>query len=79
MPALFTARGQAYDLNGQYDSAIADFGAALKLKNSPLILVQRANSQIAKGDYDGAVADFTAALELVGKRQGRRHRRLGYL
>jgi lipoprotein NlpI len=65
--ALLTARGQAYDLNGQYDSAVADFGAALKLKDSPLVLVQRANSQIAKGDYDAAVADFNAALELVGK------------
>jgi len=65
--ALFTARGQAYDLNGLYDSAIADFSAALKLKNSPLVLVQRANSQIAKGDYDAAIADFNAALEIAGK------------
>jgi len=66
-PALLTARGQAYDLNGQYDSAIADFGAALKLKNAPLTLVQRANSETAKGDYDGAIADFNAAIDLVGK------------
>ena len=65
--ALYVARGQAYDLNGQYDPAIADFDAALKLNKSPVTLVQRASSELAKGDYDRAVADFTAALDLVAK------------
>ena len=64
---LYAARGQVYDLNGQYDSAIADFDAALKLDNSPATLIQRAASQSAKGDYDRAVADYTAALALVSK------------
>lgn len=64
---LYVARAQVYDLNGQYDSAIADFDAALKLDNSPLTLVQRATSESAKGDYDRAVADFTAALAIVTK------------
>ena len=66
-PAVYVARGQAYDLNGQYDAAIADFSTALKLKNAPLTLVQRANSESAKGDYDAAVADFGAAIDLVSK------------
>ena len=66
-PAIYIARGQAYDLNGQRDAAIADFGAALKLKTAPLTLVQRANSESAKGDYDSAVADFGAAIDLVSK------------
>jgi lipoprotein NlpI len=65
--SLYVARGQVYDLNGEYDSAIADFDAALKLDNSPLTLIQRANSQTAKGDNDRAVADYTAALASVGK------------
>jgi tetratricopeptide (TPR) repeat protein len=65
--ALYVARAQVYDLNGQYDSAIADFDAALKLDNSPLTLVQRASSLSAKGDYDRAVADYTAALATVTK------------
>ena len=65
--SLYVARGQVYDLNGQYDSAIADFDAALKLKNAPLTLVQRAGSESAKGDYDRAVADYTAAIALVSK------------
>ena len=64
---LYVARAQVYDLNGQYDSAIADFDAALKLNNSPVTLVQRAGSLIAKGDYDRAVADYTAALAMTEK------------
>lgn len=65
--SLYTARGQAYDLNGQYDLAVADFSAALKIKNTPITLVQRANSKSAKGDYDGAAADFSTAIDLAGK------------
>jgi len=65
--ATYVARAQAYDLNGQYDAAIADFDAALKIKESPVTLIQRANSKTAKGDYDGAIADFNAALALAGK------------
>ena len=64
---LYVARGQVYDLNGQYDSAIADFDTALKLDNSPVTLVQRAASLSAKGDYDRAVADYTAALAIIPK------------
>jgi tetratricopeptide (TPR) repeat protein len=64
---LYVARGQDRHLNGQYDSAIADFDAALKLNNSPVTLVQRAASQRAKGDYDRAVADYTAALAIDSK------------
>jgi len=64
---LYVARAQVYDLNGQTDSAIADFDAALKLNNSPLTLVQRASSLSAKGDYDRAIADYTAALAIVSK------------
>ena len=65
--ALYVARGQAYDLNGQHDPAIADFDAALKLAKSPITLAQRAGSELAKGDYDRAVAGLTDALDLVAK------------
>ena len=64
---LYVARAQVYDLNGQNDSAIADFDAALKRNNSPLTLVQRASSLSVKGDYDRAVADYTTALAIVTK------------
>ncbi|HSP50235.1 MAG TPA: hypothetical protein VLN61_08625 [Pseudolabrys sp.] len=64
---LYVARAQVYDLNGQNDSAIADYDAALKLNNSPLTLVQRASSLSVKGDYDRAVVDYTTALAIVTK------------
>ena len=60
--SVFIERGQDYHLNEQFDLAIADFSAALKLNNSPSTLVQRAASQRAKGAYEEAIADCTAAL-----------------
>ena len=79
-PASTSRARKIYDLNGEYDSAIADFDAALKLDNSPPTLIERATSQPAKGDYDRAVADYTAALAIARQRyQGCRHRSLGYL
>ena len=59
---VFIERGQAYHLNQQFDLAIADLSAALKLNSSPSTLLQRAASERAKGAYDEAIADCTAAL-----------------
>jgi tetratricopeptide (TPR) repeat protein len=55
-------RGQDYHLNQQYDLAIADFSAALKVDHSPSTLMQRAATLRAKGAYPEAIADCTAAL-----------------
>jgi len=60
--SVLIERGQDYHLNQQFDAAISDFSAALKLNKSPSTLVQRAASQRAKGAYDEAIADCTAAL-----------------
>lgn len=60
--SLYVARGGAHYLNGQYEAAVADFDAALKLKTTTATLVQRGAALRAKGDYDRAVADFDAAL-----------------
>jgi len=57
-------RGQSYHLNQQFDLAVADFSAALKLKKSPSILIERAASQRAKGAYEDAIADCNAALAI---------------
>lgn len=65
--SLYVARAQDHYLNGQYDSAIADLDAALKLDNATTTLIQRAASQRAKGDYDRAVADYSAALDKNAK------------
>jgi tetratricopeptide (TPR) repeat protein len=60
--AVLAERGQDYHMNEQFDLAVADFSAALKLNASPSTLLQRAASQRAKGAYDQAIADCTAAL-----------------
>jgi len=60
--AILTERGQDYHMNQQFDLAVADFSAALKLNASPSTLLQRATSQRAKSVYDQAIADCTAAL-----------------
>ena len=60
--SVLIERGQDYHLNQQYDLAVADFSAALKLNHSPAVLLQRAASQRAKGAYQEAIADCTAAL-----------------
>jgi tetratricopeptide (TPR) repeat protein len=59
---ILLQRGQNYHMNQQFDLAVADFSAALKQKNSPATLMQRAASLRAKGAYAEAVADSTAAL-----------------
>jgi tetratricopeptide (TPR) repeat protein len=68
--SLYIARGQDHHLNRQYDAAIADFDAALKVKNAAVTLIQRAGSLRAKGDYDHAAADYTTALDLDAKDAG---------
>jgi tetratricopeptide (TPR) repeat protein len=60
--AILAERGQDYHMSQQFDLAVADFSAALKLNASPSTLLQRATSQRAKGVYDQAIADCTAAL-----------------
>jgi tetratricopeptide (TPR) repeat protein len=60
--SILLERGQDYHLNQQYDPAIADFSAALKLNHTPSTLLQRAASRRAKGAYEEAIADCTAAL-----------------
>ena len=62
--SVLVERGQDYHMNQQFDLAIADFSAALKLNNSPSTLLQRAASQRAKGAYEEAIADCTAALAI---------------
>jgi tetratricopeptide (TPR) repeat protein len=62
--SILVERGQNYHMNQQFDLAVADFSAALKLHNSPSILLQRAASRRARGAYEDAIADCTAALAI---------------
>ncbi len=67
---VLIARGQTEHLNEQFDQAIADFDAALKVKDTATTLMQRATSYRAKGDYEHALADFTAASGKDAKAEG---------
>lgn len=68
--SMLVERGQDYHMNQQFDLAIADFSAALKLSNSPSTLLQRAASLRAKGAYEEAKADYTAALAIETRDPG---------
>jgi tetratricopeptide (TPR) repeat protein len=62
--SVLVERGQDHHMNQQFDLAVADFSAALKLNHSPSTLLQRAASQRAKGAYEEAIADCNAALAI---------------
>jgi tetratricopeptide (TPR) repeat protein len=68
--SILIERGQDYHMDRQFDSAIADFSAALKLHRSPSTLVQRASSQRARGAYPEAIADCNAALAIETRDAG---------
>jgi tetratricopeptide (TPR) repeat protein len=68
--AVLAERGQDYHLNKQFDLAVADFSAALKIDHSPSTLLQRAASLRAKGAYEDAIADCTAALQIEARDTG---------
>jgi tetratricopeptide (TPR) repeat protein len=65
--SILVERGQNYHMNQQFDLAVADFSAALKLHNSRSILLQRAASRRARGAYEDAIADCTAALAIEAR------------
>ena len=64
-PAAFVSRGYAYLVKGDFDHAIADFTAALKLAPRGVIaLNNRGLAHKQKGELDLALADYAAAIEL---------------
>lgn len=59
----YNNRGYAYNNKGQYDRAIEDYNAAIKLKSDyALAFNNRGLSYQNKGDYNRAIADFDEAL-----------------
>ena len=58
-------RGLAYARQGEYEQAIADYTAAIKL-NPQLAeaYYNRGNAYRRQGEYDQAIADYTAAIGL---------------
>jgi tetratricopeptide (TPR) repeat protein len=62
---FYFSRAQIYFRNGDYDRAIADLSALIRLNpNSGTALNERGLSYAKKGDYDRAIADYTEAIRL---------------
>ena len=58
-------RGAAYVEKRDFDRAIADYDAALRLEpNNPHIYNSRGIAYRRKGEYDRAIADYAAAIRL---------------
>src|SRR6476661_7848701 len=56
---LHSNRGIAHGKAGDYDRAIADFDAALRVNpNHMRAYLNRGNAKFARRDYDRAIADF---------------------
>src|SRR6188472_2576421 len=65
---LHSNRGIAYGKGGDYDRAIADFDAALRINpNHVRAYLNRGNANFARGDYDRAITDFGNAIRLEPK------------
>ena len=62
----YSLRGEAYIDKGQYDQAIADFDAALRLRaEQPVVLNDRCYALNKKGSFAEAIESCSAALHLV--------------
>jgi len=62
---VYANRGTAHLRAAEWDPAIADFGAALKIDSGQYVVyVNRGQAFIAKHDYERALADFTQAIQL---------------
>jgi tetratricopeptide (TPR) repeat protein len=62
---VYFSRAQIYFRNGDYDRAIADFSAFIRLNpNSVAAFNERGLSYAKKGDYDRAIADYSEAIRL---------------
>ena len=65
---LHSNRGIAYGKAGDYERAIADFDAALRINpNHVRAYLNRGNANFARRDYDRAIADFGHAIRLEPK------------
>jgi len=62
---IFNNRGTGYSRKGEYDRAIRDFDAALRLKpDDASAFYNRGIAYYGKGQYDQAIRDFTEAIRL---------------
>jgi len=63
-PKAYNGRGDAYNIEKQYDKAIADFNRAIQLKyDYAEALYNRGLAYYYKGKYDEAIKDYTSAIQ----------------
>src|SRR6266511_2412453 len=61
---LLFFRGTSFALREDFDSAIADFDQAIKLKPDALAYFNRGNAYYDKGQHDRAIADYDQAISV---------------
>ena len=63
---MYNARGEANCQRGDYDLALADQNAAIRLvPNFPQAYADRAQCHLGKQDVDAALADYATAIQLA--------------
>ncbi len=64
-PLAYNTRGNAYYKLDNYDAAIADYSAALKIiPNNDGVLINRGNAYHQQGKYNSAIADYSDAIKI---------------
>jgi len=57
--------GNSYAERGEYDQAISNYTAALKINpRHSKVLIHRGDTYMRKGEYDKAIADYNTVLEI---------------
>jgi len=62
LAALYQLRGVAYDNNGQYEKAVADYGRAIRIKPDDEVYFNRGETYFKLQQYRRAVKDFSRAI-----------------
>ena len=60
---VYRDRGARFAETKEYDRAIADFTACIRLRPNGDAWIDRGAAYLGKGDNDSAIADFTAMIE----------------
>ena len=61
----FNDRANVYEITGEYDKAIADYGQAIQRNPGyPAAYFNRASLRLIRGEYDEAITDFDHAIGL---------------
>lgn len=60
----YVSRGLVYECMNDFDMAIADYSAAIRLDPAGVLYYSRGDMYLRKGDTEQAIADYTEAIRL---------------